>query len=210
MAGTPLVAWMNPLPMELAPGLRDRRRSIAAKATGRVLDLGGWSDHLGSYRLDDQTSVGVAEVMMLVRPGDLQPTDSRRDPDGVTRVDAGFDSLQDLGVEPFDTIVSLIRTPLIADINRMMRMVDGLLAQGGQLLMLEPVRRTGRLGRVVAFGGSLIRATGGLYLDRDIPGILRAEGMTVTDLERFEVPSLSAPFRPFVEARARRVGGSES
>ena len=207
MVGTPLVAWMNPLPMELAPGLRERRCSVAAKASGRVLDLGGWSDHLGSYRLSAAESTGVREVTMLVRPGDLQPTDSDRDPAGVTRVDAGFDSLKALGVDPFDTIVSLIRTPLVADISRMFSIVGDLLAPGGQLLMLEPVRRSGRIGRMIAFGGSLIRATGGLHLDRDIPGMLRTEGFVVTDLERFEVPTVSAPLRPFVQARARRAGG---
>ncbi len=207
MVSTSLVAWMNSLPIELAPALRTRRCSVAAKASGRVLDLGGWSDHLGSYCLVDPPGVAqVHGVMMLVRPGDLRTGDSRRDPEGITRVDAGFDSLVDLGVGPFDTIVSLIRTPLIADLGRLIRTVDQLLAPGGQLLMLEPVCRTGRLGRVLAVSGSLMRASGGLHLDRDIPARLRAGGMTVTDLERFEVPTVTAPLRPFVEARALRAG----
>lgn len=196
--------------MEIAPALRHRRRSVAAKATGRVLDLGGWSDHLGSYCLGD-TGEGepgcVDKVTMLVRPGDLRSGDSTRDPDGLIRVDAGFDSLSDLGVGPFDSIVSLIRMPLIADLDRMIRTVDELMAPDGRFLMLEPVRRSGRLGRMVALTGSLMRATGGLHLDRDIPARLRAEGMTVTDLDRFDVPTVSAPLRPFIEASARRAIG---
>lgn len=210
MASTPLVAWMNPLPMEIAPALRERRRSVAAKATGRVLDLGGWSDHLGSYRFDetDETGSGaVDEVTMLVRPGDLRTGDSDRDPVGVTRVDVGFDSLPDLGLGPFDSIVSLIRTPLIADLGRMIRMVDDLMALDGRFLLLEPVRRAGRLGRMLAVSGLFVRATGGLHLDRDIPARLRSEGLSVTDLDRFEVPTVSAPLRPFIEASARRATG---
>ncbi len=190
--------------MELAPALGARRRSVAAKATGRVLDLGGWRDHLGAYRL----GAAVSEVVMLVRPGDLRAGESGSgpgsDPAGVTRLDAGFDSLVDLGVEPFDTIVSLIRMPLISDLDRLLASVLQLLSSEGDLLLLEPVGRAGRMGRLLALGGSLMSASGGLHLDRDIPARLREADMLVTDLERFEVPTVSAPFRPFVEARARR------
>jgi len=206
MASTPLVAWMNPLPMELAPALAARRKSLAAKAAGRVLDVGGWSDHLSHYRF----GAGVDEVVLLVRQGDLRGGDSSRDPEGVTRIDAGFDSLGDLGVGPFDTIVSLIRTPLISDFNRFVRTVDQLLTPEGHLLLLEPVRRQGRLGRMLKWSGSLARATGGLHLDRDVPARLRESGLTVTDLDRFEVPTLSAPLRPFIEATARRFSSVRS
>ncbi len=199
--------------MELTPALGDRRRSVAAKASGRVLDLGGWRDHLGAYRLG--TAVGeVSDVVMLVRPGDLRAGDSGSgpgsDPAGVTRLDASFDELVGLGVEPFDTIVSLIRMPLISDLDRFLASVLQLLSGEGDLLLLEPVGRAGRMGgmggmgRLLTLGGSLMNAAGGLHLDRDIPARLRDANMLVTDLERFEVPAVSAPFRSFVEARARR------
>jgi len=197
---------MNPLPMKLAPALAARRKSVASKATGRVLDLGGWGDHLSHYRVGAE----VDEVMMLVRNGDLRGGDSSRDPEGVTRVDAGFDSLVKLGAGPFDTIVSLIRTPLISDFDRFIRIVDQLLSPDGNLLLLEPVRRHGRLGRMLKLSGSLVRATGGLHLDRDIPARLRESGFTVTDLDRFEVPTVSAPLRPFIEATARRFSSARS
>jgi len=204
MASTPLVAWMNPLPIELAPALATRRKSVASKATGRVLDLGGWSDHLSRYRLGAE----VDEVMLLVRSGDLRGGDVENDPEGVIRVDAGFDSLVELGSGPFDTIVSLIRTPLISDFPRLVESVHELMAPHGRLMLLEPVRRTGRLGRVLTMGGAIARASGGLYLDRDIPADLRSAGLTVIDLERFEVPTVSAPLRPFVEATARRFSSA--
>ena len=131
----PLVAWMNPLPMELAPALRKRRSSLASVASGQVLDLGGWSDHLDSYRIATE----VGSVTMLDRLGDVRAGTATHDPQGVTRIDAEPEELSELGHGPFDTIVSLIRTPLVADLNRFLRTLTELLADGGRLLFLEPV-----------------------------------------------------------------------
>lgn len=199
MATPPLVAWMNPLPMELAPALSSRRRSVARRATGRVLDLGGWADHLGAYRLGDE----VDSVTMLDGLGDVRAGTGRDDPDGVTRVEATLDTLAEAGHGPFDSIVSLIRLPLVADLDGFFRTVFELLADDGHLYFVEPVRRSGRAGRVLALGGLVGRVAGGLHLDRDLPAEIRRRGMVVTDLLRFEVPTLSAPLRPFVEAVAR-------
>lgn len=199
MANPPLVAWMNPLPMELAPALASRRRRLAAKAHGRVLDLGGWQDHLTAYRLGAE----VESVTMLDRVGDVRSGTGRDDPEGVTRLEVGPDALAELGEGPFDSIVSLIRTPLVADLDRMLSTLFELLADGGSLHFLEPVRRDGRLGRMLALGGLLNRVAGGLHLDRDLPADLRRHGLVVIDLERFEVPTVSAPLRPFIEATAR-------
>jgi len=199
MATPPLVAWMNPLPMELAPALSARRRSVAACATGRVLDLGGWADHLTAYRIGAE----VESVTMLDRVGDVRAGTGRSDPGGVERVDAGVDALVDLGLGPFDSIVSLIRLPLVENLDWFFRTIFSLLADDGSLYFVEPVRRSGRLGRALAIGGLVGRAAGGLHLDRDLPAEIRARGMVVTDLTRFEVPTLSAPLRPFIEAVAR-------
>jgi len=205
MATPPLVAWMNPLPMELAPALSNRRRSAAGRASGRVLDLGGWADHLTAYRLGEE----VESVTMLDRVGDIRAGTGRGDPVGVTRVDAGVDALADLGLGPFDSIVSLIRLPLVENLDRFFRTLLDLLADGGSLYFVEPVRRSGRMGRMLAMGGLLGRAAGGLHLDRDLPAELRSRGMIVTDLTRFEVPTVSAPLRPFIEAAARWPASSE-
>lgn len=205
MATPPLVAWMNPLPIELAPALRDRRRAVAARTTGRVLDLGGWGDHLASYRLGAE----VDAVTMLDRPGDVRAGTGDHDPEGVTRLALGLDELA-AGDHPegepgrYDAIVSLIRLPLVADLDRFLTVVDTLLADDGRLHLVEPVRRAGRLGRALVVGGRIGRAAGGLHLDRDLPAEIRARGYVVTDLERFDVPTLSAPLRPFVDAVARR------
>ena len=204
MVTPPLVAWMNPLPMELAPALAARRRSVAARTTGRVLDLGGWADHLGAYRLGGCGSGNEVEsVTMLDRIGDVRAGTGREDPEGLTRLDVAFDALRAAGLGPFDSIVSLIRLPLVENLDRFFRTAFDLLDDGGSLYFVEPVRRAGRVGRLLAMGGSVGRIAGGLHLDRDLPTEIRGRGMVVTDLDRFEVPTLSAPFRPFVEAVAR-------
>jgi hypothetical protein len=185
--------------MELAPALSSRRRKIAGRARGRVLDLGGWADHLGEYRLGDE----VESVTMLDGPGDVRAGTGREDPPGVTRIDAALDSLAASGLGPFESIVSLIRLPLVEDLDGFFRTVFELLAEHGCLYFVEPVRRSGRAGRVLAVGGRLGRVAGGLHLDRDLPAEIRRRGMVVTDLARFEVPTVSAPFRPFIEAVAR-------
>ncbi|MFT5202488.1 MAG: hypothetical protein ACI9C1_001878 [Candidatus Aldehydirespiratoraceae bacterium] len=190
--------------MEAAPALGARRRAVAEVASGRVLDLGGWGDHLTAYRLGD----AVESVTMLDRIGDIRAGSGQRDPKGVTRLDAGPESLVDMGLGPFDTIVSLIRTPLVADFERFLQTIDDLLAEDGRLHLVEPVRRDGRLGRLLAATGVVGRAVGGLHLDRDLPAEIRKHGLTVTDITRFEVPSLSAPMRPFIQAEVRRSASS--
>lgn len=175
MARQPLVARLNPLPVELTPALAGHRRRVAGRATGRVLDLGDWRDHLDAYDGDVVTSVDQA----------AEPDES--DVSG-----------------PYDTIVSLVRTPLVADLPAYLDTLLGLLAPEGRLAFLEPVCRPGRGGRALAFTGRLGEIAGGLHLDRDLPRDLRAHGLVVADLHRFEVPTLSAPLRPFVEAWARR------
>lgn len=205
----PSVGPMNPLPKEFGSALHSRRNALASAARGRVLDLGGWSDHLGSYQIGTE----VVSVTMLGSLGGDRA--AGHDPRGVVRIDASPEQLADGGYGTFDTIVSLIRTPLVADFDRFLRTLILLLADEATLLFLEPVKRPGRTGRTRRTGrllsaagrlGSAFRHSStvkGLYVDRDLPAAIRAGGLTVTDLWRFDVPNLSPPLRPFMEARAR-------
>ncbi len=122
----------------------------------------------------------------------------------VRSVDGDLVDLVATGDTAFDTVVSLIRTPLVADLPGWLALVDRVLAPDGHLLFLEPTRRPGSAGRLLAALSPLVRATSGLHLDRDVPAAVRSVGFVVTDLERFEVPTVSAPLRPFVDGRARR------
>jgi len=160
------------LPPELSSALAERRCSIAAAAEGRILDLGGWSDHLDMY---------PEEPLLLENLDELDGLDGE-----------------------FDTIVSLVRTPLVVDLSVFIEGVVARLAPDGIIAFLEPTIRPGRTGDILRFGSRIQRAFGGLHLDRDIPNEFRDRKLFVTDLDRFEVASVAAPLRPFVAGRARR------
>jgi len=103
----------------------------------------------------------------------------------------------------YDTIISVVKAPLEADLDHFCRELANRLAPHGMLYLLEPTIRTGPLGRALRLGGRLARPVTGLHLDRDIPQAVRRAGLFVADLHRFEIASVSAPLRPFVEAWAR-------
>ena len=103
----------------------------------------------------------------------------------------------------YDTIYSFVQTPGHADLDGYTRRIRELLAPEGMAYFLEPTIRTGPLGRALGLGGRLARPITGLHLDRDVPQSIRRSGLFVTDLHRFEIASVAAPLRPFVEAWAR-------
>ena len=103
----------------------------------------------------------------------------------------------------YDTILSFVQAPFESDLDAYCRRLAERLAPEGVLHLLEPTVRTGPLGRALSFGGRMARPLTGLHLDRDIAHALRGAGLFVTDLHRFEIASVSAPLRPFVEAWAR-------
>jgi hypothetical protein len=103
----------------------------------------------------------------------------------------------------YDTIYSFVQSPYEADLDVYCHRLREHLAPDGVLYLLEPTARTGALGRALALGGRVARPVTGLHLDRDIAQAVRRAGLFVTDLHRFEIASVSAPLRPFVEAWAR-------
>lgn len=103
----------------------------------------------------------------------------------------------------YDTILSFVKAPFESDLDGYCRRLGDHLASDGVVYLLEPTVRTGPLGRALSFGGRVARPITGLHLDRDIAPALRRTGLFVTDLHRFEIASVSAPLRPFVEAWAR-------
>lgn len=117
-------------------------------------------------------------------------------------LDLGDRSLDDADGR-YDTIFSFVQTPYEADLDRYCRRLRELLEPDGTLYVLEPTIRTGPLGRALSLGGRIARPMTGLHLDRDIAQAVRRSGLFVTDLHRFEIASVSAPLRPFVEAWAR-------
>jgi hypothetical protein len=93
------------------------------------------------------------------------------------------------------------------DLGRATRALAELLADDGELWMVEPVNRAGAWGLLVSSAGSVLPAVAGLHLARDVVAAVRAAGLTVADLDRFDIPTRVWPLRRFVELRAVRIGG---
>jgi len=112
-------------------------------------------------------------------------------------------------VAPDDGLVSsivctaaLIEEP---DLVRAVRVLAALLADDGELLLVEPVGRPGLWGLLVSSAGAALPAVAGLHLSRDVPAAVRAAGLTIADLDRFEIATPVWPLRRFVQLRALRI-----
>lgn len=196
----------NPLPTALGSALFERRRNLVSIASGRVLDLGGWSDHLGGYGMGDK----VASVTILSHADTPREAHNQgKHGNGIAWVNVELERLGEAGLGRFDTIVSLVTTPFVTNRERFLRTITELLADSGQLLLLEPVvaakrnRRIGAVSAIKSINSRFGRAVKGLHLGWDLPAAVRDLGMTITDLDRFEVRAAPAPLRSFVQAKAR-------
>jgi SAM-dependent methyltransferase len=137
----------------------------------------------------------MAEGRVLDLTGRAQPGDCRR-ADAVS----GPDAPDDRG--GYDTVVSVMCLSGADDPAVMIDQLRDVLAPGGILLFLEPVREPG-IGR---FGQRLVspalQRAAGWRVDRDIPALLRSAGWTIPDLERIDMPRYLWPLHGFVEGRA--------
>lgn len=173
------------LPPSVQLTVRSRRRVLATRAKGRILDLGGASSHASLWS----------------------------DPPGLVRLGATFerelDSLAGSGTQ-FDTIFSAFRLVSTVDLYAALDRLRSLLHPGGHLLFLEPARRTGPAGRAQRLVTPGITMATGWRVDRDIPAALRGAGLSVTDLERHRTNTVQWWLRSILEGVAHpalRPGG---
>ena len=104
----------------------------------------------------------------------------------------------------YDTILSFMRTPQVADLDIFVAALELILADDGWILMIEPSgsANAGRRGwPPFRLRG---RRPGPDRPERDVVSALRAGGFTVADLHRRELASAPARWRRCVEIRARR------
>jgi SAM-dependent methyltransferase len=104
----------------------------------------------------------------------------------------------------YDVVVSVVGLVHVADLPGALAAVGRALAPTGELWLVEPVARPGALATATATMWSFVPALAGLHLARDVPAAVRASGLTITDLERFTMPTPHVPLRPFVQLRAAR------
>ena len=105
----------------------------------------------------------------------------------------------------FATVVSTAGLVRLADLGAAVAAVDSLLAPDGVLYACEPAERPGPGGLLVSSAGALLPPVRGVHVARDLPAVLRATGYTMTDVERFTMPTLVWPLRPFLQLRAVRT-----
>ena len=105
--------------------------------------------------------------------------------------------------ERYASVVSTCALVDEPDLAKAVRALAGLLADDGELLMVEPVNRPGPWGLLVSSAGTMLPAVAGFHLSRDVVAAVRAAGLTVADLDRFEVPTRVWPLQRFVQLRAR-------
>jgi hypothetical protein len=105
------------------------------------------------------------------------------------------------------SVAELVRFP---DVVLALRGIDRLLADDGDLWLVEPVHHTGSAATLLASLWSNHPAVAGVHVERDVADAVRAVGLTLTDLERFAMPTTVYPLRLFIQARARRVVDAHS
>ena len=161
--------------------VRSRRRALAGRARGRVLDLGGAGSHVPLW-----SSLGVEDVCVL------GPS-----------LDRELDDLVGTG-DCFDTVLSVFRLVAVADLDRTVAQLKTLLADDGRLLFLEPRGGGPAAGTARALRPGFPGAVVG-YPGRDVPSTLRRAGLSVTDLERHRIPTLPWWRRHLVEGAAHHA-----
>lgn len=169
----------------LPPGVqltvRARRRVLAQRGRGRVLDLGGADSHRSLW-----DRPGVSDVELV---------------EG--RVERRLDDLVDAGAR-FDTVFSVFRLITTIDLDAALQQVRRLLDDDGVVLFLEPGARPGSARTRRALSPSVTMATG-WRVDRDIPTALRQAKLSITDLERHHTNTMHWWLRTLVEGSAHRA-----
>ncbi|MFN0092508.1 MAG: methyltransferase domain-containing protein [Acidimicrobiales bacterium] len=182
---------LAPPPVSATAALAARRRRLAGEARGRVLDLGGYEHQRGGYRPGEVHEV----VAWDAGPPRLDLTEA-----WPLRLVAELDDAAALG--PFDTVVSVLAVARAADPARLLDAAARALHPAGRLLLLEPSVRPGWRGALARRLAPRVARRSGLWVDRNVPALVRAAGLQIVSVERIDMPTLATPFRPFVEAVA--------
>lgn len=171
------------LPPEAQLVVRARRRALARRGRGRVLDLGGADAHRSLW----STVPAVESVTVL---------------DGAT--DPQLSGLA-TGAERYDTIVSVFQLAAASELATTLRRLRAVLADDGELHFLEPARLVGVGGRVQRLIAPPLGLMTGWRADRDVPMALRDAQLSVTDVQRHRVPTVQWWLRQVIEGRAHHA-----
>jgi hypothetical protein len=107
--------------------------------------------------------------------------------------------------EPYDTIVSTGALTTWPDLRAALVAIDRLLADDGELRLVEPVNHPGLWGLLVGSACAGLPAGRGRYLLRDVVATVRSVGLTAADIDRFTIRTGAWPLRRWVDVRAVRI-----
>ena len=173
---------LRALPPVARTVLREQRRRLLVRATGRVLDLG---DGTEPDLLKNADEVVRARSAASVALGDEPGTEHAAD-------------------GSYDAVVSVLHLAVVPDLPTELAAVRRLLAPEGRLLFLEPVRRPGFGHRLRSAASPMVRLVSGWEIDRDLPLAIRANHLTIVDIERINMPPVVWPIRTFILGAATR------
>lgn len=173
---------LRALPPVARAVLREQRRRLLGRAEGRVLDLGDGTEPELLARADEVVRARTAAAAAL---GDAPGAEHAAD-------------------GSFDTIVSVLHLAAVRDLPTELAAVRRLLTPEGRLLFLEPVRQPGFGHRLRSAASPMVRVVSGWEIDRDLPLAIRANHLTIVDIERINMPPVVWPIRTFILGAATR------
>ncbi len=107
--------------------------------------------------------------------------------------------------ERYDAIVSTGALTTWPDLRAALVAVDRLLADEGELRLVEPVNQPGVWGLLAGSVGAWLAPSRRRHLSRDVVATVRSVGMTIADVDRFTIHTWVWPLRRWVDVRAVRI-----
>ncbi len=181
-------------------GLRDKRRSLLARADGRTLEIGaGTGINLELYP-DSVTELVLTEPDEHMR----RQLEKKAAPLDAQVVGAGAERLP-FPDASFDTAVATLVFCTIPDPKTALSEISRVLKPGGRLLFLEHVRASDQ--RRALWQDRLERPWGwfgrGCHPNRDTAGTIEASRFEIVDSERDSMPKAPPIVEPLVTGEAR-------
>lgn len=178
------------------------RSQLLSQARGDVLEIGGGTGaNLPHYRAADHVVVTEPDPFMREK---LYPKLSQAYVP-VEVSDAGAEELP-FADDSFDVVVSTLVLCTVSDQRATLAEVRRVLRPGGELLFMEHVRGSGRIGRWQDRIEPLWRRLfAGCHPNRDTVAAIEAAGFRLENFERFETPMPLSSFVPHVRGTARAV-----
>jgi ubiquinone/menaquinone biosynthesis C-methylase UbiE len=183
-------------------GLCQRRQSLLAKASGRVLEIGGGTGlNLGHYGPQVQELVITEPEEPMARRLERKLRDSSLSA-RVVRAPAEDLPFADAS---FDVVVSTLVLCTVSDPGRALAEIRRVLGPAGQLLFIEHVRsEEPRLARWQdRLHGLQLRIGHGCHCNRATLASIEGAGFSVAELERDRLRKVAPIVRPLIVGAAK-------